>query len=384
MRQGGYILPKSYRKIGFGFFILSILLLSSVTYLVWAKVIIKIIPDTEKIDQEYYFKVSKDSKAEILDGEITVPGKIKLINVQDSKSFTASGKRLVESDIIGEVTIINNYSKDQTLVETTRLASADDPDKVLVRLKKTVNVPAGQKVNVQVYPDDLENFSGLDKMKFIIPGLWGPLQDKIYAENSQALVAGGYQVSYLVQEDLDNAQAVLKDELYKKALEEINSDLSSDELLWSKLVSLKVVDFTSDTEVGQEAAEFSVTMNLEAAVVVFDEGQLISLIKSELKSLNPGERKLIDLDPNSFVYEVQNHNIETNQAEVKLSFKAESVINSGLDFFDKGKLVGKTAEEIESYFSQFPQVKSVEVIFKPAWLKKTPRLKDKIEIQIGE
>ena len=172
-------------------------------------------------------------------------------------------------------------------------------------------------------------------------------------------------------------------ELIKVTMEEINKDLSSDELLWPKLVSLKVVNFNGNTEVGQEVAEFTVTMKLEVAVVIFNEGQLVSAIKNQLKSLNPNERSLVGLDQDSFVYSVQDYSLENKSAEVKLLFQAESVINSGLDFFDKGKLVGKTADEIKSYFSQFPQVKSVDVVFKPAWLKKTPRLKDKIEIKIG-
>ena len=41
-------------------------------------------------------------------------------------------------------------------------------------------------------------------------------------------------------------------------------------------------------------------------------------------------------------------------------------------------------DEIKNYFAQFPQIKAVEVKFRPAWLLKTPRSAERIEIMVGE
>ncbi len=383
MRGQGYILPKSYRRLGLGFFGLAVLVLVFVLYLIWAKVTIILIPDSEEISQELIFNIKESGGLPTLDNNDVVAGKVKLIEVEGGNNFVATGSQSVESDIVGEVTITNNYSKDQALVETTRLAAPDKPDKILVRLKKSVTVPAGQQIKVQVYPDNPAEFQDLKPMKFIIPGLWGPLQEKIYAENSEVL-SRGQKASVVTPEDLTQAENKLKDELYQKALAEINNQLEPPQTLWPKLVSIKVKEFNSDVQAGEEVAEFTASMKVEAVVVVFDENQLISLARERLKVNLPPDKQLIGLDQKSFSYTVQDYNLDRGEATIKVSLTGSSRLTNIGDLFDKSKLVGLTEEDIKSYFSQFGNIKSVEVKFQPAWLKKTPRLQEKIEIKIGE
>lgn len=384
MRQQGYLLPKNYRNLGLAFFALSLILLVFVFYLIWAKVTIVIIPNTEKTSHELIFDIKEGVKSTAEKENIVVSGKIKKIDASGSETFSATGSKTVGSDAVGEVTIINNYSKNQTLIATTRLASPDNPDKVLVRLRKTVDVPAGQKIKVQVYTDDPDNFTNLEPMRFIIPGLWQPLWDKIYAQNSQTLSREGQLVSFLTPSDLEQAESRLKDKLYQKALAEVNQQLENQEVLWPKLVLVKVAEFSPDTEVNEEVAEFTAKMILEAVIVVFNEDEFISLARNKLKSENLADKKIIDLNPKTFSYEVLNYNLDTKEANVKVSFEADSIVSGLEELLDKSKLVGLTEEEVKSYFSQFGEVKSVEVKFHPSWLKKTPRIQEKIDIEIAQ
>lgn len=378
------ILPKSYRKIALGFFILSILACFSVFYLIWAKVTIYIVPSSEKVSQEITFTVQLETNSPSLTEDLAVSGRVMAIEVAGSDVFAASGAKMLESNIIGEVAIINNYSKDQTLVETTRLASPENPDKVLVRLNRTVDVLAGQTLNVQVYPDDLDNFSGLEPMKFIIPGLWGPLQEKIYAVSSQKLSQGGHTVSVVNEEDLEQAKESLKEKLYQEALLKINDQLEPEWTLWPRLVSTQDDEASFDAEVGQETAEFTGSMKLKVIVVVFDESQLISLVRERSENSLAGNRQLLDLNPKTFLYSVHDYNLETGKASIKASFEGSFVLAADVDFFSKDEVLGKTEKEIKAYFSQFSEVKEVKVKFQPAWLKKTPRFKEKIKIEVGQ
>ena len=383
MREQGYYLPKSYRKIGLGFFILAILVSGSVFYLIWARVTIIITSDTEKVSQEFIFQIREKGVALSLASDDTVAGKVRSVEVESSESFSATGSKFIESGTVGEVTIINNYSKSQTLVETTRLAVSDNPEKVLVRLKKTVDVPAGGQLKVQVYADDYENFEDLKPMKFIIPGLWGPLQDKIYAQSTETLTKEGRAISVVIEDDIKQAESKLKEQLYRQALAEVNQQLEPQETLWSKLISAKVEEFNHDAEIGEEVAEFQAAMKLKAVIVIFDENQLISLTRDRLKSSLLTGNQSVSLNPKSFSYLVQDYNLDAGEATVNASFEG-TILASAPELLDKSKLLGLTEEEVKLYFSQFPQVKSVEVKFQPAWLKKTPRLKGKIEIRVGE
>jgi len=383
MRGENYILPKFYRRVGFWFFSLAIFIFVFTFYLIWAKVTIIITPAAEKMNQELSFEVKAAAVLPALADSNVVAGKVRSVLVEGSGNFIASGSASAASDVVGEVTITNNYSKDQTLVATTRLAAPDNPEKILVRLKKTVVVPAGQDLKVQVYPDDLENFSEIEPMRFIIPGLWGPLQDKIYAQNSEILRPGASSVAVVAQSDLDQAEENLKNQLYQKALAEVNQELAPQEALWPKLFSSQVEELNHNVNVGEQVAEFTTAMKLKAIIVVFDESQLIISARNQLKKMLPGEKQLVDLDPKSFSYAVESYNLETNEAKVKVSLEANSILANSAQLFDKSRLVGKTSEEVQAYFSQFPEVKSVEVKFQPGWLRKTPRLKDKIVIEIA-
>ena len=374
------LLPKSYRNIGLGFFLLSILVLGSVIYLISAKATIVLSANLEKVDQELLFTVKEGASAS--DG--VVSGKIKVIDLFGSDNFAATGSKKGESDVVGEVTIINNYNKEQTLIASTRLAFANNPQKVILRLKKTVTVAPGQKLKVPVYPEDLKTFSDLVPSRFVFPGLWAGLQDKIYAENESVLKAGGNVINFVTQDDLDKAQNSLKDGLYQKALTDINAQLEAQEILWPKLVSVKVEEMKFDAESGAEVSEFSGSMKLKATVVVFDENQIIGQAKNKIKSGLSAEKQLIDIDAKSLKYAVLDYNLEIKEAKIKVNLSAESVLAKVDALVDKNQLTNKTAEEIKNYFSQFPQIKSVEVKFRPAWLIKTPRSAERIEIKVGE
>lgn len=382
MNGAGFILPKSYRKIGFGFFVIALIALVSTSYLIWANVTVVITPNAESTGQELVFEIKDSSSVIDFADESVVPGKISVVTVEDTKTFDASGSKTLTSNVVGEVTIVNDYSKEQTLVETTRLASPDDPATVLVRLNRTVTVQPGQRVTVQVYPEDADGFKSLKPQRLIIPGLWGPLQEYIYAENSADLKSGGIEVAVVDESDLEVAEEQLRDELYQKALSSVDDQLEPQQELWPKLVTSQAGDAAFDAAAGDEASQFNGSMTLDAVVVAFDESELVAAAR---KRLSGGEgQPLISLDPTSFKYELQRHDAGAQEATIKASFSASAISDASQELFDKRAILGMTEDEVKEYYSQFPEVKSVEVNFKPAWLKKIPRLSDKVRIEIAE
>lgn len=374
MNTSGYILPKSYRKLGLLFFFISILIFIFAAYLIWAKVIIVITANGESIDQELVFDVDQNE-----DDDGIVSGKVLTLDVEGSSTFSASGSKVLTSDVVGEVTIVNNYSKEQILVETTRLAYADNPDKVILRLNNTVTVQPGTEVKVQVYPEDFENFKELEPGQFIIPGLWEPLQEFIFAKNDTTLNKERVEVAVVEESDFQAAEEELKQQLYQKALSRVNEQIEAQEALWPKLINSNVQEVSHNAAVGDEVSEFTTTMKLQAVVVIFDEDEVIDLAKKRLAN-----GSAISINPSQISYELQKYNIESDDASVKAAITAKSIVMNSDDIFDKSQLTGLTEEEIKSYFSQFSEVSNVEVQFNPAWLKKTPRFQDKIEIRFAQ
>ncbi|MDD2807895.1 MAG: hypothetical protein PHW95_05265 [Patescibacteria group bacterium] len=377
-----YFLPKSFRRLSFIFLGLSIFVLAFISYMIWARVTIILTPSTQQVDQEFIFQVRDSTSTPSLVQDNVVNGRIIKLSLSGTKSFSATGSKSVESDIVGEVTIVNNYSKEQTLVETTRLALPDNPDKIIVRLKTGVTVLPNSQVKVQVYPDNPADFKTVDAGKLIIPGLWKPLQDKIYATVTDKLTKGGHSVSVVTEADLKSAQEALKNDVSQKTLSQADNQLTAGEKLWPKLVTSTVGSVNFGSKVGDEVSTFTADLNINAVVVAFDETQLISLAREKLKS-SASNNQSVNLEAKSFTYAIQDYNNATGEAKIKATVKGTVLGSLSNDLLDAGKVTGMTADEVQSYYSQFPEIKSAEVRFHPAWLMKTPGFKDKISIQVN-
>lgn len=379
-----FIMPKSYRKIGLSFLVLSILALVSVFYISGSKVLITIHSNTIKVNQDFVFNIKNQPPADSLD---TITGKVITATVEETKIFKATGTKeatATVSDVVGEVTITNNYNKEQVLVEKTRLANIADPKKVIARIKNTITIPAGQQVKVKVYTENPAEFVDVLPGKLIIPGLWQGLWDKIYAENSQNLSLNSQGIVYVQESDITEAKKQFEEELYQKALVEINNKLDQKESLWPRIASSKIIESTPSAQIGDEITEFNLKVKIEAVAVIFDESQLITLAENKIKQSLSDDKKLIDLDPKSFIYNLENYNPDTNEAVIKVTSAGNSAVTQNSKLFDKSKLTGKTALEIKNYFSQFPEVKSIDVNFQPVWANRTPTVAEKILVQMSD
>ncbi len=379
MNEQSYILPKFYRNLAILFFLISIGALFLIFYLSWTKLTIVLTLKTEKVGQEMIFNISENSDS----APGSVPGRILEIDMQESANFPATGKKQASTDIVGEVTIVNNYSKEQKMIATTRLASFDKPDLVLVRLKNDVTVLPGKSVKVQVYAENPDTFVEIKPMKFIIPGLWEPLREKIYAENQEILTKGSFGISILAENDIKDAENKLKEKLQKQALDETSEKLDSSQLLWPKLFTFKTENSTSSAQIGQEASEFTLDIKLKAVVIAFAEDKLADLAESRIREKMVSGQKTVSLDKKSFSYEVQSYDLENKTASVKVKFESE-VSTGDIDSIDKSKITGLSENEIRSYFAQFSKIKEIEIIFQPSLISKAPKNKDKINIEISK
>ncbi|MFA6322379.1 MAG: hypothetical protein WCX71_02765 [Candidatus Buchananbacteria bacterium] len=379
-----FILPQKYKKLSLGFIVISVLILAAVIYLSWSRVIIIIHPNLEKINQEFIFNIRPGVEAGSSDDSIT--GKVLTAIVEETQTFAATGSKdqQFESNAVGSVIITNSSSKSQALVATTRLAYASDPKKTILRIKDNVEVPAGGQAKVSVYAETAESFVDIAAgSKFIIPGLWQGLWDKIYAQNDQILTKNSRTINFVTETDLSNAQNQLQEALYQKSLTAITGQLQSKEALWPRIATYKIIEVAPSAKVNDEVSEFSLKIKLQGVAVVFDESQLVSLAENKITQSLSADKKLIDLDAKSFNYALQNYNCDNNNAVIKVTLAGNSAIKNDSKLLDKSKLLGKTSLEIKSYFSQFSEVKSVDVNFQPVWVTKTPNSAGKIEVKIS-
>ena len=207
-----------YKKIALSFIILTLILIGVIFYFTLSYAYINVYPKQTEISTEFNFIVVEDPNAENIEEGI-FNGKIIDQTVEGEKVFTTTGTKQRVGDIVGTVKLINNLSRDQVLVATTRLLTAEG---VLFRLKNRVNVPGGGSIEAEVYADDPSKSLATAGTKFTIPGLSASLQEFIYAEATKDFVAGGDFVTAVSQEEQDQALESYSGELAQQIFADID------------------------------------------------------------------------------------------------------------------------------------------------------------------
>lgn len=211
-----------YRKMVLRFSFLTVVLLLIVAYFSLVKLDVIAYTNKETLEDSLNFYAYKN------DGQVNLDRSVKAtmsqMDIETSDTFSSTGVKSSGGEITGKVKIINQSSKNQPLVATTRLLSSDNK---LFRIKNTVNVPAGGSIEVDIYTDEVSENMALEPGKFTIPGLWEGLQDKIYAENSVKFEYKANGKKYITQEDIDKAIIALNEKMIKEAENKINQTDSS-------------------------------------------------------------------------------------------------------------------------------------------------------------
>ena len=369
-----------YRKIAFSFVALTLILVAAVLYFSYAKLTIIIIPVQEKIVDSSTIEVlsSETAATRATLGPGQISGVVKRVPVEQTKEFSASGKEVLGEEVTGRVTIINNYIKNQPLVATTRLLS---PDNKLFRLKNTVNVPAGGRVEAEIYADVAGRDMAIGPSKFTIPGLWAGLQDKIFAESKSALKYS-QKVKYIIgQGDVDNAVSQLRSDLLANAKSQVSQAYSNYEQ------SIFAVDNNSvsqevSAKVGEEKEKFSIKMKIMVTVVAFNDQEIYEQAKLRLAAGLADDKQITEFNRQDMFYTLENFDLSQGAARVKVDFSAKTILKDGAKVIKKNNLTGLDSEQLKIYLNNLPEVAGYEIKFFPAFLKKTPNLVDRIDIEI--
>jgi len=367
-----------YKKIAFAFSFFTIVLLAAVLYFAFVKVDIILIPNQERVSNNLIFDVyDKDKNQEVKQGAIS--GAVKSAQIEESKKYSASGSKTAGQDLSGKIIIVNSYNKNQTLVATTRLLSADNK---LFRIKDTVSVPAGGSAEVEVYADKISPEMSVDgPTKWTIPGLWAGLQDKIYGENKEPLKYRQIIKSIVSPADLEQAVKDMKDLLLSKASTQLSDSYKDyDKVIYSIDEKSLVTDI--DAKAGDEKSEFTVKMKANVAVVAFKEDAVVKLASDKINSTIPDNKELSDFDKSKLTYNLNTANTDSGIATVNSTFEGRITLKPDVTIVDKEKIVGLTKTQLNLYLANIPELAGSEVKFFPSFITKVPDLVDRINIEI--
>jgi hypothetical protein len=375
-----------YRRFVWRFVFVVAFLALLVLYISFSKLTINIVPKGEALNESLLLKVSSatSSPDSLVDPREALSGEVEEIPIVVEKTFSASGEEFASETISGRVKIINNYNKNQALVATTRILS---PDNKLFRIKDAVNVPAGGEVWADIYVEKPSRDLAINPTTFTIPGLWAGLQDKIYAKSETAFVFAEDNTKYVKASDISLAEKEIGDEFSTKMTAEIetarkaaNVDGRSEKV--AVYLPEQAMSISDGAKIDDRVASFSAKASGTVRVVFFSKAEVEKLALNKLNLLIPDGKKLLEFDPNNIVYSFESYDEESGAATIKVTFSGKMVLKGGEEVFDKASLVNLNSEQIKTYLRDQPDVNSFELKFYPSFVKRAPRLVDRIQINL--
>lgn len=375
---------KIYKKIILGFTIIVFITLGLIIYFSFTNTVITITLQPMQENTVFNVDIKGELTEEDLQSDYKLSGLFLNTTLEKSKTFknTNTGEK-ADAQAVGTVTIYNEYSKPQPLAATTRLLT---PDGLLFRIKERVDVPAGGKIeNVEVYADESGIEGEIGPTQFTIPGLWPGLQEQIYAESFTKMTGGTVDAKVLTQDLITKAVKELKQEILETAKQDF---IASEEVkernfetIGQALATL-TIDSKVTPEIGEIAGEFEVYVKYNIFGIIFDEKKLIEIADENLSQKLPMDVTIDNSYDKEINYTPETQNFDDQTANLNVIFTAQTKYLNTSEIFNKDKLTGKNAGEINRYFSNYDGILSVITKFSPFWTTETPNLTDHIELII--
>lgn len=303
-----------------------------------------------------------------------------LVNVElelEGTADSSSGNVLAEK-AGAEVIIYNKYSKDQTLVKTTRLQA---PDGKIYRITDRVLVPQGGEIKVWAEADQVgSDYASEAIEKLTIPGLWAGLQDKIYASAPNGFKMEsrpGYQVT---KENIDQAQNNLLAEAKKQGLEKINALLADNLKIDEKRLYVQQ-EILSSSALGDSTPQTKIKEKVTIYGLVFAEDDLYRLAEKKFSAQLSSEQKVEKFFPEQYSYKISELDLEKKEAIIEVNLNAQVEATSRPWQIDKSKLTGLNKKQIAEYLESEFSISDADIKFFPFWVHTAPKLKDHIIIE---
>jgi len=368
-----------YRRIATQFILLTAILLLVVAYFFLPSLKISLHPAAEAVVDTLSFQVVPSNSDEALSNNSrSINGQLRSIPLNVEKVYEASGEEVLGEEIVGEVTLHNEYNKDQPLVVKTRLLS---PDNKLFRIKEAVTIPAGGSVKVAIYTDEASADMAIAPTRFTIPGLWVGLQDKIYASSDKAFEYKHKVKYYVRQRDLDQAVNDIKATLESKAQATIDSLGGGSQALAYKLDD-ETTKIDLGVKLGEETSEFTVSASNNLSMAFFSKAQAEALVKAKLAFLLPDDKKLSNFNGDDIVYRLDLFDADNDVATITANFRGSMSLRTDANIVDRRQLVNLNETQISEYLKAYPEIASFDLDFFPKFIKRAPSLADRIKVEV--
>ncbi|PIR89222.1 MAG: hypothetical protein COU07_02040 [Candidatus Harrisonbacteria bacterium CG10_big_fil_rev_8_21_14_0_10_40_38] len=341
-----------------------------------------------KASWNYNDSVRVDKNISDVDPEkLAIPGQLFFQNKNLQLSFPATSKKQVSQKASGIITIFNEFSSDsQPLVATTRF---ETPDGKIFRITKSVVVPGAKVVDgkisepgsikVEVVADKPgESYNIGPVERFTIPGFAGTPKFKNFYGSSDSQMAGGFvgEAPYPSDAELEEAKkkasGTLEDSIKSLVKAQLPAGFTLVDGATRFEVTSQVINLSSDSN-----GTFSISTEGSLTLMLFKEADVLKLLHESFEK-DSGDG--FDVKSETLKYGDSEFNIDDGYIGLPISYDA--IFAKHIDIQDiKGRIAGKTEDEIKPILFSVPGLESAQVSLWPFWVRSVPS-DDKITVTV--
>lgn len=356
------------------------------------KVKVKVWPKIDNFSAEK--NMTADLSLEEIDYEKGIlPGQSVSETKSLQKEFQATGKKNKEEKAKGVIRVYNSYSDaPQVLIAGTRFVSSDGK-LFKTTAKQTISggkysggkLVAGE-TDVNVEAAEAGDEYNIGPATFSIPGFSGTSKyTAIYGKSLSAMAGGAKkEVSVVLQDDLDKAEAIAMEESKKNAMDSIKNSISKDLVLIDNSAVQTVKEKIFSAKAGDETEKFTVKVSVDSKGVAFKKSDMQMYSESLAKN---GIPKGDQIKADSAVISYSLKSVDYKEKEMSgISFNSTISVKFykqlNLDEIENG-LLGKSFEEVKNVFSDSSlKVSKVEISPGVFWRKNMPKTPEKVDMSL--
>jgi hypothetical protein len=326
---------------------------------------------------------STDSKADFEKG--IIPGEILTLEKYESGEFQATGSVNSSEKAIGKITVYNAYSAQAQNFVASRFQSENGK---IFWTTKPFSIPGMKgsepgKVEIDVVAAETGDSYGIGPSKFTMPALKGTAKgEKIYGiSTSNMNIAKSDGEKIVSNDDINKAYDSLKEKI-KPQLQTLKQDLPAGFQLWSETYSEKLVEASSNPDVGGVANKFIASVKMIAKAIVFKSDDLESYMNNKISS-SVGEGKIFLINSKEVSF-INPPVIDYQKGVVKasLNVKYDIIDNQDVDGF-KNAVLNKNKKEINKITSAYKNIERIEVKYSVFFMRSVPADSGRVKITVA-
>ncbi len=359
------------------------------------KATITLVVDSDQLVKTVDIIASSSAETVLLEQKV-VPARKVSVQKQGTRTAPATGESTVGEKAEGTVTIYNQTDEEKSLQRGT-LLNANNLQFVLdsgvsieaqtmsstqsAEGERTVTYTAG-KTNVNITAADVgDKYNLPSDTEFTVANF---AEESVYAKNTQAL-SGGFSEEVVVvsEQDVQTITDSLTRELEQSAYSELDLELPDSYTIPQGVISSEVLSKQLSTDVGEEADEVRLQMNVQSSAIAYSEDEYRQVLENYLESKIPENYRLREDS-------VQFSTLDAKRQEDDLiiTAKVKGNLVPAVDLEEiRQYLAGAKLASARSYLTDLPNVTQVNIRvskFLSSFYNHLPKRAENIVIEFGQ